>query len=108
DRNREARLLAPAREQVADVPICVGESEPAQTAGLARSHLRGLHQHVPQPRAVYAQVAVLAHSRSLPFAAEGGGSLKPHTARAMPSSLGSAAPSTYVPSTRMPWTPAKG
>ena len=83
DAHRAAGGLAPADEQVAALPVEVGEREPTHAALLGRADLRQLHQGLPQSVAVYRQVLHVRNPRNVaaPVAA-----IAPSRARPQPAS----------------------
>ena len=58
DADRAAGLLRPRDEQVACLPVEIGERETAHAALVGRADLREVHQAVPETRTVDAQTGV--------------------------------------------------
>src|SRR4029077_7116652 len=66
DRDAAARSRAPGDEKVAASAIQTGEREPLAPALRRRSDLRHLHERIPKPSAVDADIRKIGHLRPPP------------------------------------------
>jgi hypothetical protein len=64
DRNRAAGVLAPGYEEIAPLPVEIGQSEAVASALGCRTDLRHLHDAVPETCLIYLDIAL--HSYSIP------------------------------------------